>query len=97
MFEEKEESRSIYLTFDDGPHSKFTPRVLDVLRCQGLKATFFVVGSKLKVGPLAELVALAASEGHTVGNHTFSHPDLTTCSEGRIREEIGATRSTGPL
>lgn len=81
----------IYLTFDDGPHLAFTPRILDILRSRNIKATFFVVGSKLDSKPLADVVTAAASDGHAIGNHTFTHRDLTACSEEQIREEIENT------
>ncbi len=82
---------TIYLTFDDGPHPAFTPRILDILHSRNIKGTFFVVGSKLKLKTLADTVVAAASGGHTIGNHTFTHPDLTACSEEQIREEIENT------
>lgn len=91
MIKESEGRRLIYLTFDDGPHPEFTPFILNVLRARGIKASFFVVGSRLRIKELARIAALAASEGHTIGNHTFTHPDLSTCSEKQIREEIGNT------
>jgi peptidoglycan/xylan/chitin deacetylase (PgdA/CDA1 family) len=84
---------NIYLTFDDGPHPAFTPRILDILHSRKIKATFFVVGSKLKAKTLADVVVAAASDGHTIGNHTFTHPDLTACSEEQIRREIENTGS----
>ena len=92
MVRDLESSRRIYLTFDDGPHPECTPRILDVLRLWRIKASFFVVGTRLKRAELAKMVASAASEGHTVGNHTSTHPDLAMCSDDRIREEICGTR-----
>jgi len=81
----------IYLTFDDGPHPVITPRILDILRSGNIKATFFVVGSRLETRTLAEIVVAAAFEGHAIGNHTFTHPDLTVCSDQEIRDEIEST------
>jgi peptidoglycan/xylan/chitin deacetylase (PgdA/CDA1 family) len=89
----KQSKPAIYLTFDDGPHPTFTPRIIDILRSRSIKATFFVVGSRLKKRYLADLVLAAASDGHVIGNHTFTHPDLTACSEEQIREEIENTCS----
>jgi len=59
------------LTFDDGPHAEYTPRVLDVLKQHDVKATFFVIGERI-AGNEAILKRIQA-EGHQIGNHTFSH------------------------
>ena len=61
----------VYLTFDDGPDSATTPKVLDVLKKYGVKATFFVMGEKAEKYP--ELIKRIASEGHLLGNHSYSH------------------------
>jgi chitooligosaccharide deacetylase len=63
------------LTFDDGPDPRFTPQVLDVLAEAGETATFFCVGRRALAWP--ELVRRIAAEGHTVGSHTMTHPDLS--------------------
>lgn len=65
----------IALTFDDGPHSVFTPRVLDVLRARGIKATFFVVGRHVRRHP--ELARRIVEEGHEVACHADSHSRWT--------------------
>jgi peptidoglycan/xylan/chitin deacetylase (PgdA/CDA1 family) len=85
-------SGSICLTFDDGPHPRYTPRLLDALGAHGLVATFFVLGSEVERYP--GLVRRIAAEGHAIGNHTFSHgvPWRTSCR--RLIEEI---RRTGDL
>jgi peptidoglycan/xylan/chitin deacetylase (PgdA/CDA1 family) len=64
------------LTFDDGPDPRFTPLVLDALRELGATATFYCVGRRALAWP--ELVRRIAEEGHTVGSHTMTHPDLST-------------------
>lgn len=64
-------SRSVALTFDDGPDPRHTPAVLDRLRALGVRATFFVVGARAEAHP--ELVARIAEEGHDVGHHSYSH------------------------
>ncbi len=61
----------VYLTFDDGPTSKVTPKVLDVLEKENVKATFFVVGKHVKEHP--EIVKRAYEEGHFIANHGYSH------------------------
>ena len=64
--------KRIALTFDDGPHSKYTAEILDILKEYHVHATFFVVGSNVRAYP--ELVVREISEGHEVGNHTDTHP-----------------------
>ncbi|MEQ8584495.1 MAG: polysaccharide deacetylase family protein [Thalassobaculaceae bacterium] len=61
------------LTFDNGPDPQVTPRVLDILRARGLKATFFVVGRKLDHPDGSALVRAALADGHRIGNHTLTH------------------------
>ncbi len=61
----------IAITFDDGPHPEFTPKVLDLLKENNVKGTFFCIGKHIESHP--ELFKRIISEGHTVGNHTFNH------------------------
>ncbi|GAB2673506.1 polysaccharide deacetylase family protein [Paenibacillus thermoaerophilus] len=61
---------TVYLSFDDGP-SKWTPQVLDILREEGVKATFFMLGSQAEAYP--DYVRMVAEEGHAIGNHTYNH------------------------
>ncbi len=68
----------LVITFDDGPRRSATDKVLDVLRAQCVKATFFVRGDMARNAP--ELVARTYAEGHTIGTHTESHPHLTALS-----------------
>ncbi|QHF96953.1 oligosaccharide deacetylase [Streptomyces sp. NHF165] len=83
------EDKRIALTFDDGPHPVHTPAVLDVLRRHGVKATFFVVGQCAQEYP--HLVKKIAADGHLVGNHSWSHPQLDKLSVQRVEEELGGT------
>lgn len=62
-----------YLTFDDGPTKKGTPKILDILKENNIKATFFVIGKRVEENP--ELVKRAYEEGHFIANHTYSHQD----------------------
>ena len=64
-------SKTIYLTFDDGPIPEITPWVLDTLRSLDIKATFFCVGDNVRKYP--EIFNQIKAEGHSVGNHTFNH------------------------
>lgn len=66
--------RAAALTFDDGPHPIYTPRLLDVLAEHGARATFFVVGVAARAHP--EIVRRMVDEGHAVGNHSWDHPSL---------------------
>lgn len=66
--------RCVSLTFDDGPTSLRTPQVLDILRESNVQATFFVIGKQAEQYP--ELLRRVVAEGHTIGNHTYSHPSL---------------------
>jgi len=68
----KENSQSIFLTFDDGPDPELTPRVLELLRRNNMKATFFVIAKKAEQYP--NLVQQILSEGHTIGSHDLTHP-----------------------
>jgi peptidoglycan/xylan/chitin deacetylase (PgdA/CDA1 family) len=68
-----EGSRTIALTFDDGPDPKVTPRVLDLLAQTGQKATFFCIGERARAHP--DLIATIVARGHGVENHTYSHPN----------------------
>lgn len=79
----------IALTFDDGPTPGQTDRLLDILRQKKVKATFFVVGVAAERAP--DLVMRAYQEGHTVGNHSTSHKDLSQLGAVEIRQDIEAT------
>ena len=69
------EQSVVALTFDDGPNARYTPQVLDILYEQQVPATFFLIGEKFTGNEL--LIREMAASGHEIGNHTFSHPDLT--------------------
>lgn len=82
--------KEIALTFDDGPVPSATPKILEVLNKEGVKATFFVVGKMVEKYPW--LLERIWKEGHDVGNHTYNHPDLTKLSKKDILEELDKTR-----
>jgi peptidoglycan/xylan/chitin deacetylase (PgdA/CDA1 family) len=81
--------KPLALTFDDGPHPIYTPQILDVLARHHVHATFFLVGSNVVRYP--GVVARMYREGHQIGNHTWSHPDLTRLSASAIRDQIERT------
>ena len=76
----------VVLTFDDGPSAIYTPRVLDALAAECVKATFFLVGSMAEETP--ELVKRIHAEGHTIGTHTQDHPRLTRLRRDAVENEI---------
>lgn len=80
------QEKVIYLTFDAGFENGNTPAILDALKKHQISATFFVVGNYLETSP--ELVKRMAAEGHTVGNHSYHHPDMTAKSDAEFEEEI---------
>ena len=86
------EEKIIALTFDDGPHPKETHQILDVLDKYNVKATFFVVGKHANW--YKEPLIRAAKEGHEIGNHTFSHPDISNLSRDDIKREIKQCEDT---
>lgn len=81
--------RRVALSFDDGPDTIYTPKILDVLKKYNVKATFFLMGSRVKKYP--GIVKRIINEGHIIANHTWSHANLTKISEERFKEEINRT------
>lgn len=79
----------VALTFDDGPEPVFTPQILDKLKEHGAKGTFFLKGENIEKYP--ELVKRMVEEGHLVGNHTYSHPDLTKITDEQFQQELQKT------
>ena len=82
----------VALTFDDGPTTHYTPAVLDALAQHDAKATFFVIGQHAKAHPA--LLRRIADAGHEIGNHTWSHPDLSTLDEPQALAQLGRTHDT---
>lgn len=76
----------LYLTFDNGYENGLTGKILDVLKEKQVPAVFFVTGHYVKDQP--ELLKRMVSEGHIIGNHSWSHPDMTTLSEESIKIEL---------
>jgi peptidoglycan-N-acetylglucosamine deacetylase len=84
------DAKKIVLSFDDGPDPEFTPRILDILNREKIKATFFMLGRRVKENP--EIVRRIYNEGHEIGNHTFSHPHLDQITSFRANIELDYTR-----
>jgi len=81
-----EGKKNIYLTFDEGYENGCTPQILDILKENDVKAAFFVTKSYIKSEP--EIVKRMAEEGHIVGNHSVTHPDMTTLTDDEVMQEI---------
>ncbi|MFD0067965.1 polysaccharide deacetylase family protein [Streptomyces sp. NPDC056690] len=80
---------SMVLTFDDGPDPLYTPHILQTLREHGVRAMFFVCGEQVEWNK--DLLREMADDGHVVGNHTWTHPLLTSMSRSAMRSEIART------
>lgn len=90
LFNSVHTSRKVVaLTFDDGPHGKLTPQLLDLLKQENIHATFFVLGSLVAANP--QIVQRMAAEGHEVANHTWNHPRLPALSPEKFDEQIRKT------
>jgi peptidoglycan/xylan/chitin deacetylase (PgdA/CDA1 family) len=96
--------REVWLTIDDGPDPESTPKVLDLLAAYAVRATFFLIGEKVRRHP--ELVTEILRRGHTIGNHTYTHPvrsfwlvsarktavEIDSCAEALRMAGAGSTR-----
>ncbi len=82
-------TRRVALTFDDGPDPVFTAQVLDTLKSRQALASFFVIGRQVQ--KLPALTRRIVDEGHEIGNHSWSHPELSGLSDAAIRVELTAT------
>lgn len=78
--------KDIYLTFDEGYENGYTPKILDILKANNVKAAFFVTGPYIKEH--GDLVKRMVAEGHIVGNHTVNHPSLPKISDEKVKSEI---------
>ena len=87
----KEPGKTIYLTFDDGPHETATPFVLEQLRQFNAKATFFCIGKNVEAHP--DIYQKILEEGHSTGNHTWNHVNGWKVSDETYLQEIQQTRS----
>ena len=77
------------ITFDDGPDPEWTPKILDVLRREHAPATFFLIG--IQADKFASVTSRIVREGHEVGNHTFTHPDISNIGSSYMRVELNLT------
>ena len=79
----------VALTFDDGPSSQFTPKILDILKAYDVQASFFVVGEHVRKYP--EIVSRMYNEGHDIGNHTYDHINVPTTAAPILSSQLVAT------
>ena len=85
------DSKVVALTYDDGPNEPYTSALLDVLKENGAKATFFLIGTNAEVRPAVAQRIL--SEGHGIGNHSYTHPNFADIAPSRVVEEIESGES----
>lgn len=83
---EPEDVKKIAITFDDGPHPSYTEQLLDGLKERGIHATFFVTGEHAELHP--DIIERMFNEGHLIGNHTYSHIQLTKNNRETFKEEL---------
>lgn len=86
------EVHKIAITFDDGPHPVYTPKLLDGLEKRGIVATFFVTGENAAQYP--DIIRRMNEDGHLIGNHTYTHIQLTSANRDRFRAELVKTNET---
>jgi cellulose synthase/poly-beta-1,6-N-acetylglucosamine synthase-like glycosyltransferase/spore germination protein YaaH/peptidoglycan/xylan/chitin deacetylase (PgdA/CDA1 family) len=79
----------VALTFDDGPDPEWTPKILDVLKQKNATATFFLIG--IQTDKFSGVARRIYNEGHTIGNHTFTHPDVSNISTAYMKVELNLT------
>ena len=85
------EKPKIAITFDDGPSTVYTPRLLDGLKERGVKATFFLIGQNIEKEGGSEIVKRMYEEGHLIGNHTYHHVEITKVSSDEAYQELMLT------
>lgn len=83
---EEADVKKIAITFDDGPHPSYTAQLLDGLKERGIHATFFVTGEHAELHP--DIIERMFNEGHLIGNHTYSHIQLTKGNRDKFKDEL---------
>lgn len=83
-------ARKVALTFDDGPDPQYTPLILDALHQAGAPGTFFIIGVNGELNP--DILRREVAQGHEIGNHTFTHPNISSISSTQFQLELSATQ-----
>ncbi|SFF57138.1 polysaccharide deacetylase family sporulation protein PdaB [Halobacillus alkaliphilus] len=91
LYQGQIEGKMIALTFDDGPDQQYTPEILDILNEHKVKATFFLMGSRVVKHP--DVTKRIVNEGHAIGNHTYWHPNLAEADIHQMEWEINHTNN----
>ncbi|BAU27076.1 poly-beta-1,6 N-acetyl-D-glucosamine synthase [Aneurinibacillus soli] len=86
----KAAGKQVVLTFDDGPDPEYTPKILDILDRYHIKGSFFIVGENAQVNP--DIIRRMYREGHEIGSHTFTHPNVAAISPIRAKMELNANQ-----
>ncbi|MHB1700122.1 MAG: glycosyltransferase [Acidobacteriaceae bacterium] len=81
--------KEVALSFDDGPDPVWTPKILDILKREKVKGTFFEIGEVAQDN--VSVMRRVFNEGHEIGNHTFTHPDISEISQGQLDLELNLT------
>ncbi|HVI77640.1 MAG TPA: polysaccharide deacetylase family protein, partial [Candidatus Acidoferrum sp.] len=81
--------KQVAITFDDGPDPEWTPKILDILKDEHVPATFFLIG--IQADKFGDVTQRVYREGHEIGNHTFTHPDIANISRGFMKLELNLT------
>ena len=87
----RREEKKIALTFDDGPHPRYTKEILRILDKYGVKATFFVIGENVEI--YKEAARLLFASENEIGNHTYSHPHMKAINAEELKEELEKTKT----
>ncbi len=82
-------AKAVAITFDDGPDPEWTPKILDVLKRENASATFFLIG--IQAERFGSVTSRVYREGHEIGNHTFTHPDISNISHSYMKLEVNLT------
>lgn len=88
-----EGKKIISITFDDGPHGTYTPRILDMLKEKGVHVTFFVLGENIQSSGQKDILKRAFSEGHEIATHSYNHPNFNSISADERASQLQRTDS----
>ena len=90
QLEERLSEKRVAISFDDGPSSELTPKVLDILKQYGVHATFYIMGKHVPGNE--DIIKQIVEQGHQVGNHSYSHPLLTTLTPEGVHQQVADTQ-----